>query len=132
MSKLLATTRGDGNQGQGKMRRDMSSRKCFEPITEKMIRDLTSPEVFKTYLSTTKSSYVNQNENIIWCPNPKGCGRAVVYREGVSCDIRCNCGYEFCFKCKQHLTVPRLVLMPRNGERWRKQLRMRQNIPGML
>ena len=91
--------------------------KCREPIPEKMIRDLASPDVFSTYLSTTKTSYVNRNENVIWCPNPKGCGRAVVYREGVSCDIRCNCGYEFCFKCR---AAPHGTATCTHAKKWRE------------
>lgn len=33
---------------------------------------------------------------------------------------------------EQHLTVLRLVLMPRSGEKWKKQLRMHRNIPETL
>jgi len=91
--------------------------KCFEPLTDKFIKEFGGSDVFGTYLSTTKASYVNRNENVIWCPNPKSCGRAVIYREGVSCDIRCKCGYEFCFKCR---ALPHGTATCSHAKQWRE------------
>ena len=40
-----------------------------------------------------------------------------MYREGVSCDIRCNCGYEFCFKCR---ATPHGTATCTHAKKWRE------------
>ncbi len=44
---------------------------CEMKLTSKIIKDLVSPELFKKYLAFLKNLEIQNNPNLIWCPNPK-------------------------------------------------------------
>lgn len=88
--------------------------KCSEAVGEEVYEMLLSASWFAKYTGMQIRSFVDDNEEFVWCPAP-GCGRALgfsVRKKSVSCD----CNYRFCFGCKEAAHHPATC---EGAEKWR-------------
>eukprot|EP00954_Amorphochlora_amoebiformis_P010082 788764-Amorphochlora_amoeboformis.AAC.1 len=65
------------------------------------------PELFKKYETWNLQSFVEGQEGLKWCPNPK-CTRVVEYKLGGEKTVECQCEIRFCFSCmrEEHEPAP--------------------------
>eukprot|EP00808_Paulinella_micropora_P015018 g2278.t1 len=63
------------------------------------------PELLKKFQSWLLDSFVEGQQHIKWCPNPK-CTRAISFPSGGTQDFECKCQHRFCFSCLQEAHSP--------------------------
>lgn len=51
-------------------------------------------------------SFVDDNPNVKWCPNPAGCSFAIEYPGVDPIEIRCGCGFWSCWSCGEEAHRP--------------------------
>ena len=73
--------------------------KCNLVVSEVMIKKTVSKELFEKYNKYLMRSFIDDDPNIQWCPNPK-CGK-VIYSNSNSTNVLCSCGICFCFQCNE-------------------------------
>ena len=64
-------------------------------------------EDFLKYKKWLIKSYTDESKTIKWCPN-ENCEYFVEFPDMLSIDIKCFCGYIFCFKCGKESHKPTL------------------------
>eukprot|EP01112_Ceratiomyxa_fruticulosa_P023049 TRINITY_DN8658_c0_g2_i2.p1 TRINITY_DN8658_c0_g2~~TRINITY_DN8658_c0_g2_i2.p1 ORF type:complete len:571 (+),score=108.81 TRINITY_DN8658_c0_g2_i2:228-1940(+) len=72
--------------------------KCATLVTEDIVKAVVDPPIFSKYVEFITKSVVEDNPNIQWCPRP-GCQNAVKSDFAKTKDVRCKCGFKFCFQC---------------------------------
>jgi ariadne-1 len=73
--------------------------KCPETVGEEVYEMFLSASWFAKYTGMQIRSFVDDNEEFVWCPSP-GCGRALGFSERKK-SVSCDCNYRFCFRCKE-------------------------------
>lgn len=71
---------------------------CRTHVDESVWKQLAPPAIAEKYSKMLYRSFIDLQSDLKWCPNPKGCERAVKYK-GTKTALTCSCGYEFCFLC---------------------------------
>eukprot|EP00468_Gymnochlora_sp_CCMP2014_P007102 CAMPEP_0167748638 /NCGR_PEP_ID=MMETSP0110_2-20121227/4948_1 /TAXON_ID=629695 /ORGANISM="Gymnochlora sp., Strain CCMP2014" /LENGTH=611 /DNA_ID=CAMNT_0007633673 /DNA_START=78 /DNA_END=1914 /DNA_ORIENTATION=- len=61
--------------------------------------------ILDKYKSWNLQSFVEGQEGLKWCPNPK-CSRVIEYKLGGAKTIECQCGHRFCFSCNRNEHEP--------------------------
>lgn len=56
-------------------------------------------ESLDRYRQALLESYIEDNQNVRWCPSAPHCGRAIQVDGDHYCEPRCCCDLMFCFKC---------------------------------
>jgi ariadne-1 len=79
---------------------------CNLRVAESVVKRIVAPEVFDKYARFVISSFVEDNDNVKWCPTPN-CGNAVSAEliTGIT-EVQCVCGYRFCFRCHREAHAP--------------------------
>lgn len=73
--------------------------KCYELCHEECFSRIVQPATFERYKEFLHRSFIDQNPNVKWCPNP-GCENSVKCdRRGRRQPVACACGFVFCFQC---------------------------------
>eukprot|EP00466_Bigelowiella_natans_P003959 jgi/Bigna1/53030/estExt_Genewise1Plus.C_140133 len=62
-------------------------------------------DLLEKYKYWNLQSFVEGQEGLKWCPNPK-CTRIVEYKQGGEKTIGCQCGNRFCFSCLKNEHEP--------------------------
>lgn len=90
----------EGRVKQGNMvtRTDCPDSDCTERVYDSMFEQLLSPASKLRYESFLARSFVEDSPIRRWCPGPD-CGRAVECRDSSILNVKCECNFEFCFKC---------------------------------
>lgn len=57
------------------------------------------------YLKYFNEDVINEGKLVKWCPG-KDCGRVIQVEENVQQDVKCDCGFSFCFKCLRFAHEP--------------------------
>jgi ariadne-1 len=80
--------------------------KCNLRVDESIVKRIVEPEVFDKFARFVITSFVEDNHNVKWCPTPN-CGNAIAAEliTGIT-DVRCVCGYRFCFRCHREAHAP--------------------------
>lgn len=80
---------------------------CLLKVPDSIWRQHLDPESIKFYEKALNKSFTEDNRKIKWCPNPKGCEYVVETVDPVAVkDIKCVCGWEFCFNCLEEAHSP--------------------------
>ena len=73
--------------------------KCCVAVTDELYRTVLPAREWDKVLNFRKQAFVEQNQAVRWCVNPK-CDAAIYWkRSNVSRNIECRCGARFCFSC---------------------------------
>ncbi|CAD7702037.1 unnamed protein product [Ostreobium quekettii] len=70
---------------------------CDEGKVGELLPD--SSPALKRYQQALLESYIEDNQNVRWCPSAPHCGRAIQVDGDHYCEPQCCCGLMFCFKC---------------------------------
>jgi ariadne-1 len=73
-------------------------------VTSELVQ-MCAPSLFEKYSTFLARSYVETNVRVRWCPRP-GCSNAVKCSSAGQMDMRCSCGYLFCFQCNREAHAP--------------------------
>jgi len=72
---------------------------CTELVPSSTFKKyLKKAHLMKKYNDWNLQSFVEGQEGLKWCPNPK-CTRVVEYKQGGERTIECQCSHSFCFSC---------------------------------
>ena len=77
--------------------------KCKIPYS--IISKILSPKDFSKFKVALIRSYTNESKTIRWCPN-RGCEYYCDFPDMLTTDIRCYCGYIYCFGCNKESHKP--------------------------
>jgi len=73
--------------------------KCMVAVTDELYHICLPAREWDKVLNYRKQAFVEQNDAVRWCINPK-CEAAIYWkRSHVSRNIECRCGAKFCFSC---------------------------------
>ena len=78
---------------------------CPEMVPQGTFKKILDKGVHAKYQKFLVESYVDINRKIKWCPNPRGCGKAI-QATGAANVVKCHCGQSFCFKCGEEAHFP--------------------------
>merc|ERR1711871_1175768 len=78
---------------------------CPEIVPEGTFKAILDKQMYTKYQKFLIDSYVDINRKIKWCPNPRGCGKAI-QATGAANVVKCHCDYSFCFKCGEEAHFP--------------------------
>ncbi|GMH39326.1 hypothetical protein BSKO_07224 [Bryopsis sp. KO-2023] len=87
----------DGNSRRLKCMAFRCGAICDEDKIEKFL--VGNPEALTRYRQSLLESYIEDNQNVRWCPSVPHCGRAIQVDGDHYCEPDCACGLKFCFKC---------------------------------
>eukprot|EP00469_Lotharella_globosa_P008458 CAMPEP_0167786620 /NCGR_PEP_ID=MMETSP0111_2-20121227/8911_1 /TAXON_ID=91324 /ORGANISM="Lotharella globosa, Strain CCCM811" /LENGTH=609 /DNA_ID=CAMNT_0007678057 /DNA_START=60 /DNA_END=1886 /DNA_ORIENTATION=- len=74
---------------------------CTELVPSSVFQKyLKKPGLLQKYQNWNLQSFVEGQEGLKWCPNPK-CNHVVEYKLGGEKTIECQCGTRFCFSCSK-------------------------------
>jgi len=94
-------------EGQPQMR--CPQVKCNLHVDDIFIKKLVPSPVFNKYLQFVTKSFVQENDEVRWCPTP-GCNNAITFDQSSSSSdssiVKCSCGFRFCFKCHREAHAP--------------------------
>lgn len=80
-------------------------RNCNIIVDETLVSALVNDKAKSKYGEYLARSFVDDNPKIKWCPAPD-CGKAVYCPDVTQSDVKCVCGYKFCFKCHHEAHLP--------------------------
>ncbi|XP_072986543.1 probable E3 ubiquitin-protein ligase ARI2 [Typha latifolia] len=83
--------------------------KCNAVCDETIIRNLVGerhPEIASCFDRFLLGSYIEDNDNVKWCPRIPNCGNAIRVEGDTYCEVECSCGFEFCFNCSREAHSP--------------------------
>jgi len=94
--------------------------KCNLRVDDSIVKKLVEPEVYDKFIRFVIKSFVEDNGSIKWCPTPD-CGNAIAADliVGIT-DVRCVCGYRFCFSCHREAHSPAFC---EHMKRWEEKCR---------
>lgn len=77
---------------------------CKLSLNESVVQLLVEPPVFDRYLRLLDRAYVDDHDNIKWCPAPNcenavECGASLRQLKHVIPSVTCAAGHSFCFGC---------------------------------
>lgn len=76
--------------------------KCQAIVHESAYRALVTPEQFNRYNRFLLRTFVEDNQQMKWCPSP-GCSNAIfVEQSNRRAPVTCKCGFTFCFRCADY------------------------------
>eukprot|EP00457_Paulinella_chromatophora_P002965 gb/GEZN01002970.1/.p1 GENE.gb/GEZN01002970.1/~~gb/GEZN01002970.1/.p1 ORF type:complete len:599 (-),score=104.34 gb/GEZN01002970.1/:516-2285(-) len=79
---------------------------CKEMVPKEFFEaHLKDEALLAKFQSWLLDSFVEGQQHIKWCPNPK-CTRAISFPSGGTQDFECKCQYRFCFSCLQEAHAP--------------------------
>lgn len=80
-------------------------KKCKQPVPSSVIERFTERAVYEKYEKWLLNDYVDGQNNMRWCPNPK-CN--LVASTVLANRIECHCGHNWCFLClnENHTPLP--------------------------
>eukprot|EP00012_Vannella_robusta_P013980 CAMPEP_0206210078 /NCGR_PEP_ID=MMETSP0166-20121206/17308_1 /ASSEMBLY_ACC=CAM_ASM_000260 /TAXON_ID=95228 /ORGANISM="Vannella robusta, Strain DIVA3 518/3/11/1/6" /LENGTH=660 /DNA_ID=CAMNT_0053631633 /DNA_START=718 /DNA_END=2697 /DNA_ORIENTATION=+ len=78
---------------------------CTALVPEVDVKRLVDGEVYQKYCTFFMQSFVDNNDNVKWCPAP-GCGNAVNSSMINGNTVTCACSYRFCFRCSEEAHEP--------------------------
>ncbi|XP_069101167.1 uncharacterized protein [Argopecten irradians] len=80
--------------------------KCRCPVDYDILLTISNLQIVEGLFRRRISMDIEKDPNSQWCPN-KTCGRVVTYdRAGLSTNVSCECGTDFCFECLQPIHWP--------------------------
>jgi len=79
--------------------------KCKIVIDENLVTSIVDKKHNEKYSKFLARSFVDDNPNIKWCPQPD-CGKAVLCTDSTTSFVKCKCSYKFCFKCNAEAHTP--------------------------
>lgn len=91
------------NEGQSYV--NCAHKDCSALVPETEVKMLVSAVVYQKYCTFFMQSFVDNNDNVKWCPAPN-CGNAVTSDMVRGTTVTCNCGYRFCFQCSEEAHAP--------------------------
>ncbi|KAI5858128.1 hypothetical protein BZA05DRAFT_116256 [Tricharina praecox] len=79
---------------------------CTRIVDSKTTKLLIAPEVYKRYEELLNRTYVDDKQNLRWCPAPEcefaiDCPVRSTELHKIVPTVTCNCGNRFCFGCGQ-------------------------------
>lgn len=80
--------------------------KCGRRVPVDFFKKYCDEDRQKKYEEWYIRSYVDDNPNVKWCPNPAGCSYACEYQGVDPIEIRCNCDFRFCWACGEEAHRP--------------------------
>ncbi|CAL9158720.1 unnamed protein product [Musa hybrid cultivar] len=83
--------------------------KCNAICDDVIIRNLVSrkdPCLAERFERFLLESYVEDNDNIKWCPSNPHCGNAIRVDGSNVFEVECICGFQFCFNCSLEAHSP--------------------------
>jgi len=80
--------------------------KCSQVVPADFFMKFCDEDRIKKFEEWFMRSYVDDNPNVKWCPSPSGCINAVEYQGVENMDIRCTCGWFFCWQCGEEAHQP--------------------------
>jgi ariadne-1 len=84
--------------GSNCLRLKCPSKDCNMVVTEKLLSKTVSNEFFEKYNNYLIKSFIDDDPNIKWCPNPK-CEKVMLSNDYSVMNVLCDCGTVFCFQC---------------------------------
>eukprot|EP01006_Ploeotia_vitrea_P037404 TRINITY_DN66126_c0_g1_i1.p1 TRINITY_DN66126_c0_g1~~TRINITY_DN66126_c0_g1_i1.p1 ORF type:complete len:673 (-),score=102.88 TRINITY_DN66126_c0_g1_i1:1202-3199(-) len=86
--------------------------KCTLKVDDAVILNFVDDETKTKFTRALVESYIDDNDNVKWCPSTPHCGNCVrIYAVGKLEDIQCTCGHSFCFNCLNQVHTPATCLM---------------------
>ncbi|XP_072974080.1 probable E3 ubiquitin-protein ligase ARI2 [Typha angustifolia] len=88
--------------------------KCNAVCDEAVVRNLVSakhPDIADRFERFLLESYIEDNNNVKWCPSVPHCGNAIHVKGDTYCEVECTCGLQFCFRCLSEAHSPCSCLM---------------------
>jgi ariadne-1 len=80
--------------------------KCRRAVPVEFFEKYCGEEQQKKYTEWYIRSYVDDNPNVKWCPNPSGCIFACEYQGVEPLEIKCTCGFMSCWACGEEAHRP--------------------------
>ncbi|URE05764.1 IBR domain [Musa troglodytarum] len=83
--------------------------KCNAICDDVIIRNLVSqkdPCLAERLERFLLESYVEDNDNVKWCPSNPHCGNAIQVDGNNVFEVECICGFQFCFNCSHEAHSP--------------------------
>lgn len=77
----------------------------WQIVDEAAWKALAADSTFAKFNRFLLRSFIQLTPTLVWCPNPAGCDNVVSY-SGTRGDMRCDCGYAFCFRCQLEAHEP--------------------------
>jgi len=80
--------------------------KCSRIVPAEYFRRFCDEARQKKYEEWYLRTYVDNNPSVKWCTNPAGCPYACEYQGVDMCEIRCTCGFVWCWACGEEAHRP--------------------------
>lgn len=80
--------------------------KCGRVVPTGLFRRFCDDDRNRKYDEWYLRSYVDENPSVKWCPSPGGCLLACEYSSADPCEMRCPCGFVWCWSCQEEAHRP--------------------------
>ena len=90
---------------------------CKCKITFSVIKNCLQKVDFDKFMKCLIRSYTNESKTIRWCPN-RGCEYYCEFPDMLAQEIKCYCGFVYCFKCGKETHKPAKCI---NRNEWDNQ-----------
>jgi ariadne-1 len=81
--------------------------KCKFLVDAVTLASIIDYTLYKRYVGFVAKAYVEANPDIHWCPSSRGCEYAAqINPNSAARTVQCQCGYVYCFKCRQEAHWP--------------------------
>eukprot|EP01126_Amoeba_proteus_P062070 TRINITY_DN8392_c0_g1_i1.p1 TRINITY_DN8392_c0_g1~~TRINITY_DN8392_c0_g1_i1.p1 ORF type:complete len:319 (-),score=77.25 TRINITY_DN8392_c0_g1_i1:56-1012(-) len=74
---------------------------CTTLFTYQDVKNLVSKEMFAKFEDFSLMAALKKDPDMRWCPNPKGCGNAILGDPSTTKVLCDQCQYQFCFLCNE-------------------------------